>query len=288
MEEKESTEADQAPAKVDVDEVEAEVEEELSEVELDDDQRDLKSSEKDLASEEKRKMISVPKDPFRPEDLSSSACDDEKVMTEADSSNSSNLHDEPLSKQKVRASGFAQVLALLRKNFLTKLRTPVATFFELGSPVMMMLILAAAYTLSDVVKRNEKMYASISLDFPGPWIGLVERSAEMFAIGETRLNFERKLDTLEVNDNLFQESANDHQESWEGVFDGLQDKVENAMFNHAKDLAADQLDDAERKLQQIRNRVDTSDDEMATSYKLLDDAQREVSSLDTFELFLVI
>jgi hypothetical protein len=65
--------------------------------------------------------------------------------------------------------------------------------------------------------------------------------------------------------------------SWEGIFEGLQDKLEIAMKGHAKNLAGDELDEQySRRLQQGRNRVDTSDDEQAASYKLLDEADDEV------------
>jgi hypothetical protein len=79
-----------------------------------------------------------------------------------------------------RASGFVQIVALLWKNFLTKLRTPVSTFFEFLSPLLMMLILAAAYTLSDIQYRDARTYASISLDFPGPWLDILNPAFDLF------------------------------------------------------------------------------------------------------------
>lgn len=69
-------------------------------------------------------------------------------------------------------SGWRQVRALMYKNGLLKLRTPVATFFELFSPLLMMLILAAAYTLSETVEQDARIYATISLELPGPWLDL--------------------------------------------------------------------------------------------------------------------
>ena len=88
-----------------------------------------------------------------------------------------------VAQQSTQAPGMVQVSALLRKNFLTKLRTPVATFFELFSPLLMMLILSAAYTLSEVQYRDAATYYSLTVDIPGPWLDLAAPALELLTGG---------------------------------------------------------------------------------------------------------
>jgi len=73
--------------------------------------------------------------------------------------------------------GWYQVVALVHKNLLTKWRTPFATFMELFSPVLMMLVLVAAYQLSEITYKDAAVYASIRLAVPGPWLDLVQQTA---------------------------------------------------------------------------------------------------------------
>ncbi|KAL3936221.1 MAG: hypothetical protein SGBAC_008419, partial [Bacillariaceae sp.] len=84
------------------------------------------------------------------------------------------------SPRRTQASSLSQIFALIRKNILTKLRTPGATTFELFSPVLMMLVLSAAYTLTEIEYEDAATYASINLSFPGPWIDIAQRSTELF------------------------------------------------------------------------------------------------------------
>jgi hypothetical protein len=55
-----------------------------------------------------------------------------------------------------------QILALLRKNILLKRRTVIATIAEILSPVLMMLVLVAAYQLSDTTYEPAEQYASFN------------------------------------------------------------------------------------------------------------------------------
>mmetsp|Transcript_4477 Transcript_4477/g.10555 ORF Transcript_4477/g.10555 Transcript_4477/m.10555 type:complete len:2546 (+) Transcript_4477:319-7956(+) len=202
--------------------------------------------------------------------------------------------------RKTRASSISQIFALIRKNILTKLRTPGATFFELFSPVLMMLVLSAAYTLTDIIDKDAKMYASINLSFPGPWIDLAQRSTELFsansnvddiagAIGRRRRKLKRSSTHGEDPNLLVQMTKNDDDnddepKTWDGIFEDLQQKLEQVMLGHTHEIVSDQmdqnhLDNNRRRLQQFRNRVDTSDDAEAKSYELLDDALDEIRDL---------
>eukprot|EP00980_Cylindrotheca_fusiformis_P001021 scaffold276_cov132-Cylindrotheca_fusiformis.AAC.16 len=212
------------------------------------------------------------------EDAKKSAAMDTDLSVD-DSSSLSN------SKERSQASGWAQILALMRKNFLSKIRSPLATFFELLSPVALMLILAAAFTLSDITDEPAAIYVNPVIRLPGPFVDLFQRSAFLFGgdfdlasvIGSgrrRRLSGDKK--------HLLQQSERREKmpSSWDGVFDGLEQKLEAVMKEHARTLAAGRIDEGYgRRLQQIRNRVDTSDDEDALSYELLDDAEDELEKL---------
>jgi len=76
-----------------------------------------------------------------------------------------------------RGLGWLQVWALFRKNFLTKYRTPLTTFFEIFSPALMMLILVAAYILSEIEYQDASLYSTVFVDIPGPWLNLARSSA---------------------------------------------------------------------------------------------------------------
>jgi hypothetical protein len=243
-------------------------------------EKDMESeSEKDV--EEAVEDVNLQDQGIVIENSSSSSSEELKksVMFETDSSADSDptADHSSIEMVRIRASGVVQILALMRKNVLTKFRSPAATFFELFSPVMMMLILAAASTLSEVAEFDADIYVNPVLSVPGPWLGLFLRSADLFG-GDFNLNnpLGRRRKLAEEN-SLQTSSYKKMPSSWEGIFEGLQDKLEIAMKGHAKNLAADELDEGySRRLQQVRNRVETSDDEQAASYKLLDEADDEV------------
>ncbi len=64
------------------------------------------------------------------------------------------------------ASCFQQTRALVRKNLLNKIRTPVSTFLELLSPAIFMLILVLGYSLSEERNVSSRSYAELEFDFP--------------------------------------------------------------------------------------------------------------------------
>jgi len=80
--------------------------------------------------------------------------------------------------------GWSQVGALVKKNFLMRLRTPLPTFFELFSPALMMLVLVAAYSLSEVTDRGAKEYTQVQVDVPGPWLDLVQQAVGFINLTE--------------------------------------------------------------------------------------------------------
>jgi hypothetical protein len=240
------------------------------------------SKEQDMRSESEKDVKEILddvnlQDQLVQENSSSSLEKSSKFETDSSADSDPAADHSSVKRVRTRASGMAQVLAMMRKNVLTKFRSPAATFFELFSPVIMMLILAAAYTLSEVAQFDADIYVNPVLNFPGPWVGLIQRSADLFGSDfnlNSALGGRRKL----AEENLLQTSSSKKMpSSWEGIFEGLQDKLENAMKGHAKNLAADELDEGyARRLQSVRNQVDTSDDEQAASYKLLDEADDEV------------
>jgi hypothetical protein len=82
-----------------------------------------------------------------------------------------------------RYMGWKQAMALLEKNILTKYRSPLPTFFEIFSPVLMMLVLVAAYTLSEITERSAGQYTTIRLDIPGPWLDLAVQAGDFASLG---------------------------------------------------------------------------------------------------------
>ena len=82
-----------------------------------------------------------------------------------------------------RNLGWKQVFALFSKNLLTKYRTPLPTLMEIFTPVFMMLILVFAYTLSEVTDKDARLYSTIQVDAPGPWLDLAVRATEFVDLG---------------------------------------------------------------------------------------------------------
>jgi hypothetical protein len=171
-----------------------------------------------------------------------------------------------------QVSGFVQTLALLRKNLLTRYRTPTGTFFELFSPLMMLLILASAYTLSEITYKDAKMYSSITFDIPGPWLDLVQSSSSLLSNEERRDIRSRQLLRQEEQSST---EEWDGETDWNDVFTGLQDKVHRKLLDNLVE------DPQRRKLQS--NDDDNVDDNAEESgsgfgdvYDLLDEARRQV------------
>ena len=85
------------------------------------------------------------------------------------------------------ASGWTQVMALMEKNALTKIRTPGATLAELFCPVLLCLVLYISFNLSDVVYYPAKYYHAINVDFPLFWDSgaYADDEAEDFDLADT-------------------------------------------------------------------------------------------------------
>ena len=189
-----------------------------------------------------------------------------------------------------------QLWALLIKNGWTKLRTPTATFFELLSPLLMMLVLVAAHNLSEIKEVEAEQFSSIQLSVPGPWLGLLGGFASLgdvgniFGIGNNsnepdsddrrRRNLWKKNGiNLEpsVEDNILR---NDDEDPWESLFDGLSGRFDTLMNNRHSNYDDNEFmwgTPTDRKLQFFPG--ESGDDEVdvnADVYSLLDEAQREV------------
>ena len=70
----------------------------------------------------------------------------------------------------------------------------------------MMLILAAAYTLSEIVYRDARTYTSISLDIPGPWLDIINPALDLF-LDNQQQTAQRNLfqfDEEDINRHMFQ------------------------------------------------------------------------------------
>ena len=78
-----------------------------------------------------------------------------------------------------------QIRAVVTKIMLSKFRTPFSTCMEIFTPVLMMLILVSAYTLSDVLYKEAETYDTISIDIPGPWVDL---AGELIRLRNDQLN----------------------------------------------------------------------------------------------------
>jgi hypothetical protein len=183
---------------------------------------------------------------------------------------------EPAHATRKQPSGFVQILALLRKNLLTRYRTPTGTFFELFSPLMMMLILAAAYTLSEVTYKDAKMYSSITLDIPGPWLDLVRSSSSFFSNEERRDVRSRQLRRQEEQSST---EEWDGETDWNDIFTGLQDKVHRKLLDNLVQGSGEEPQ--QRKLQfSDDDNVDDNAEEDGSGfvdvYDLLDEARVQV------------
>jgi hypothetical protein len=174
-----------------------------------------------------------------------------------------------------QASGIVQILSLLWKNGLTKYRTPVATFFELFSPLLMMLILAAAYQLSEITYEDSAIYASLSLDLPGPWFNLlnpqtIANLTDAFPTTRRR----RSLLELDLERQINGEMLNKPGGMLIDWLEGSKGRIlKDGLPNHASKI---------RRLQTFNNDVDEPSSERENSreiYSLLDDAQQQVRVL---------
>ena len=204
-----------------------------------------------------------------------------KVKDEEKENKSTGSPQQPPPEQ-LRFLGWRQVGALVSKNFLTKLRTPIPTFFELFSPALMMLVLVAAYSLSEITEKDAKQYTTIEVDIPGPWLDLVQEAARILDIGD-----------------IFNNSTNNNGTS--GALTGLIDAAEKRTmkdvlartkrqaWNFIEDLGFDDDDEIATPLQRRRLQFGESDDDIddnatipdeENAFGLLNDAQRQVNNYD--------
>lgn len=94
-----------------------------------------------------------------------------------------------------RFLGWTQVRAMLAKNFLAKRRTPTGTFFEIFSPVLIMLVLVSAYTLSEVVREEATQYDTLNASIPGPWLDLAAQALNLSTADDMQSQQRRQLHT---------------------------------------------------------------------------------------------
>jgi hypothetical protein len=183
----------------------------------------------------------------------------------------------PIRTNRQEASGCLQILALLRKNVLTKRRTPTATFFELFSPLLMMLVLIAGYSLSKVVDKDSQMYSSITMDIPGPWLDLVRQGMDVSNPSRRRLR--RAAQSVLPTDEL--EEEND----WKDIFSGLQERMHRKLMMTGRAVYETQGHTEEGETRRLQ--FDAGDDDgiveegggrdFNSVYDLLDEARRQVS-----------
>ena len=185
---------------------------------------------------------------------------------------------EPQAKATTRKqpSGFVQILALLRKNLLTRYRTPTGTFFELFSPLLMLLVLASAYTLSEITNKDAKMYSSITLDIPGPWLDLVRSSSSILSNRERRDIRSRQLRRQEEQ---YSTEEWDGETDWNDIFTGLQDKVHRQLLDNMVEVPGEEQH--RRKLQftdddNLDDSAEEDDSDIGDVFDLLDEARRQV------------
>ena len=199
-----------------------------------------------------------------------------------------------------RHLGWKQVSALYFKNLLVKYRTPFPTFMEIFSPVLMMLILVAAYSLSEITDRSAKTYSTVELDVPGPWFDLVTRATEIAGGGTTnlfptsseQLRRRRRRRLVTDNDGSFETSpilydllGLDFDDSYFHN-DNDNDELEDIKMDGIDTPESFWQDTARRELQAFDdgivdddavNGTDADDGNDEDVFSLLDDARRQVS-----------
>ena len=200
----------------------------------------------------------------------------------------------------LRMLGYMQIMALVRKNILVKYRTPTATVFELFSPLLMMFILASAYTLSEITYKTAKEYTTTNFDIPGPWFDIVQNSATIFFLQNNNNNNnndddknittsdrqrqrrrylmkETALRPNDVNriimdgDDMMMESRSNN---WNDILTGVQDRINKLLIDGAASEKSRMMDqrDNRRRLQ-----FDDIDDDSIGSD---DDEERATSDYD--------
>lgn len=172
-----------------------------------------------------------------------------------------------------QASGLVQILSLLWKNFLTKMRTPLATFFEFLSPLLMMLILAAAYQLSEIEYRDAATYASLSFDLPGPWWDILNPQT-IASLTQSVPTRRRSLLEFDPRDEANGELLDERSEKLFGWLDGgLSHKLKDGLHEHASSIRRLQTENGQGGPVERDNARD--------AYSFLDDARQQVRFLQS-------
>jgi hypothetical protein len=152
---------------------------------------------------------------------------------------------------------------------------------------MMMLILAAAYTLSEITYKDAKMYSSITLDIPGPWLDLVQSTSSILFNEERRDIRSRQLRRQQEQSST---EEWDGETDWNDIFTGLQDKIHHKLIDNLVQGSGEEQQ--RRKLQfSDDDKVDDNDEEDGSSsrdvYDLLDEARRQVRHRVDFFIILL-
>ena len=198
--------------------------------------------------------------------------------------------------------GCMQIMALVRKNLLIKYRTPTATLFELFSPLLMMLILAAAFTLSEITYKTAKEYTTTTFDLPGPWFDILQNSASMFILqnnnnGSVRdvnlgknVTGDRQRRLLKHREESFRVNDVNHTDDdimvdWNDILTGVQERINRILIDGATEnrMTMDhqarrlQFDDDDDTVESDQERASDYDGGSDDIYDFLDDARNQVS-----------
>lgn len=89
------------------------------------------------------------------------------IMQGSDTTENNNESNVEKTPRKVNISGWTQFLALMRKNFILKCRTPMMTFFEIFCPIAMVWILTAAFEATGVTEIDAMNFSKFETEVPG-------------------------------------------------------------------------------------------------------------------------
>ena len=200
--------------------------------------------------------------------------------------------------------GWCQIRAMLYKNALTKLRTPASTFLEIFTPCLMMLILVAAFSLSEVTYRQARSYATVRLDVPGPWMDLAVQAWELKS--ETTPNDAVRRNLVEER-RFRTEAIHDHPnakqilwDEWYAEFDELPKEIKGfgawqLPLNLEESTLFPSKSNRRNRRMQVEDEDELDDDGFVNGkegeqnnnvYRLLADARREIKRLLRNPLFV--
>jgi len=197
-----------------------------------------------------------------------------------------------------------QVRAVATKNLLSKYRTPVATCMEIFSPLLIMLVLVAAYQLSTITDRKAATYDTVQIDVGSlteltEWANVLQNnqndssSSSLFMEEE-----ERRLEARRILRRLLPELEEEEEEThwlgntmaeWFNNAGGMSEPSWQRIWNqHPVMPWHRRQQQQQRSLQLVAgdDELETDDDEVILSgdddddvYALLDQAYRQVRRL---------